>query len=208
MFEDLTLFCFNFACLQNSRQELQAIASCYLIIARISRALHRTDLQLENFTIDNIVCSCHLGFQLNVDAFFESHKTHCEYDPEQFPGAHWRPAEAEVGFVLFESGRIACVGLKSYDQIPVAEKLLENLQDFELGKEKTAWTGQARRGRVSTTKLKKLNKTAQASAVKVDSHQFFEEFVQQVCPLLKSIYDLNGLSSLTTTTLSTSSTGC
>ncbi len=64
-----------------SRHELQALLSCYLLIARINRDLDRSDLQLENFTIDNIVCSCDLGYKLNVDAFVQANKKFCEYEP-------------------------------------------------------------------------------------------------------------------------------
>jgi len=175
--------------ISGSRHELQAILSCYLLIARISRDLKRTDLQLYNFIIDNIVCSCDLGFPLNVDAFVQKNKTHCEYEPEQFPGAHWRTYDPPIGFVLFKSGRVACIGLKSYEQISIAQERLEILRDYEEGNEKVEFDGTRRRERIRNTNLKKLDKSIVKMNNKKDSLEFFDEFVQDICPKLRSLYD-------------------
>lgn len=111
--------------ISGSRNELQALLSVHLLIERISLDFDRTDLYLMNFNLDNIVCSCDLGFKLNVDAFVQANKLYCEYEPELFPGAHYRPTDPEMRFVLFKSGRVAVVGLKTYDLIAVAKKKLE-----------------------------------------------------------------------------------
>lgn len=111
--------------ISGSRNELQALLSAHLLIERISLDFDRTDLYLMNFKVDNIVCSCDLGFKLNVDAFVQDNKLFCEYEPEFFPGAHYRATNPEMRFVLFKSGRVAVVGLKSYDLIEVAAKKLE-----------------------------------------------------------------------------------
>lgn len=171
-----------------SRDELQSLLSCYLFIARINRDLNRSDLQLENFTVANIVCSCYLGYKLNVDAFVQANKKFCEYEPESFPGAHWRTYSPNIGFVLFQSGHVACIGLKSYDQIEVARQRLQLLEDFEEGCEKRPFDGTKRRQRVRTTNIKKLAKLVPKPQRKPDSAEFFEQFMQQLCPKLVSMY--------------------
>ncbi len=90
--------------------------------------------------------------------------------------------------MLFKSGRVACIGLKSYDQIEVAQKRLELLEDFEEGKEKRPFDGTKRRERVRTSNIKKIGKTLPKVHNKTDSEEFFNLFVQSLCPKLTPLY--------------------
>jgi TATA-box binding protein (TBP) (component of TFIID and TFIIIB) len=116
-----------------AKTELHALLSAHLLIGRISHDLMRNDLHIQNFAIQNIVSSCYLGFQLNLDAF-ASDNIQCYWEPDSFAGAHWKVKKG-VSFVLFTSGKIVSTGQKTLKQVAEAEKLLMELKKYELGKE-------------------------------------------------------------------------
>lgn len=92
--------------ISGAKSELQALLSAYLLIARLSHDLMRTDLQLYNYGLQNIVCNTSLGYELNLDLFAQRNKSVSEYNPEMFAGLHYRTHDPDIGFVIFSTGTL------------------------------------------------------------------------------------------------------
>ena len=80
-------------------------------------------VQNNNYKIDNVVASTHVGKQLNLtNIAFSLDET--EYEPDQFPGLVYRQSETGVVFLLFRTGKIICTGAKSENQIIESFRIL------------------------------------------------------------------------------------
>lgn len=116
-----------------ARSEMHANLAAQNVMAKLNASMHRTDLRVYNFTVQNIVCSCDLGFPLNLYVMDVYDKPNVTFQPESFEGLHWRTKEA--GFMLFSSGKVVATGMKKMSQIPAAAKKLEELHRYRLGHE-------------------------------------------------------------------------
>lgn len=86
------------------------------------------------FSIQNLVCSGDLGFELNLNALaIGLGLENTEYEPEQFPGLVYRSPDLDSVVLLFASGRIVVTGSKSFDDAVTAfdsiSSTVSSLQD-------------------------------------------------------------------------------
>ena len=80
------------------------------------------------YTIDNVVASTHVGKGLNLTKIAFS-LDNTEYDPQQFPGLVMRLSELEdkgIVFILFRTGKVIGTGAKSEESIIKAFEVLYN----------------------------------------------------------------------------------
>jgi TATA-box binding protein (TBP) (component of TFIID and TFIIIB) len=105
---------------ENARQDLTLVA----------RALE-CGLKSEP-EIKNIVAIANLGFEVDLEKIRSLSKMKVIYEPEQFPGAIIHlpllDKNKEASILLFASGKLVCVGLKTLVNVHAAiEKLLASL---------------------------------------------------------------------------------
>ena len=75
------------------------------------------DVKFCNFKIQNIVCSCDLGFCISLQRLFMKNRKFCHYDPEVFPGLKYKVFEPTIVLLVFSSGKVVFIGAKSTDDI-------------------------------------------------------------------------------------------
>ena len=81
--------------------------------------VYQSPVSLTLFTIRNIVGTIYIGFQINLEQFYDSRRTNCIYEPEFFPGLKFRPIKKESKTVLvFISGKLVITGCKKEEEIP------------------------------------------------------------------------------------------
>jgi len=73
--------------------------------------------------IQNIVASVDFKRKLPLDKLSRTLEK-SEYQPEQFPGLIYRIDEPKAAFLIFQSGKIICVGSKSIKAVALAFKEL------------------------------------------------------------------------------------
>lgn len=121
-----------------ARSELQALLAAHYCVDKLNQDMHRADLRVFNFTVQNIVCSCDLGFSLNLSAVDAQEEENLTYQPESFDGLHWRTEAPTIGFMLFPFGRIVATGMKRFSDIRVAQERLKHLRRYKLGDEQVS----------------------------------------------------------------------
>jgi len=62
--------------------------------------------------IQNVVASGSVGGKLNLNEIIMKFEN-TEYDPEQFPGLVYKPANTHITFLLFGTGKVVITGAKS-----------------------------------------------------------------------------------------------
>ena len=81
--------------------------------------VNQLPVSLTLFTIRNIVGTINIGFQINLEQFYDSKGANCIYEQEFFPGLKFRPIKKESKTVLvFISGKIVITGCKKEEEIP------------------------------------------------------------------------------------------
>lgn len=103
----------------------------YQYIRRLSHDLG-VDLRVCNVAVQNIVCSANLGYELNpewIAQHADREMIEVFYWPQEFVGLTWMTEEdgVKIAFVVFDSGKVVALGLKSEEQIPVAERRMHRL---------------------------------------------------------------------------------
>ncbi|ATW88218.1 TATA binding protein of transcription factor TFIID [Halohasta litchfieldiae] len=85
-------------------------------------------------TVQNIVSSADLGYDLNLNALaIGLGLEDVEYEPEQFPGLVYRMEDPEVVILLFGSGKIVITGGKfAEDATAAVENIVEKIDDLGL----------------------------------------------------------------------------
>lgn len=73
--------------------------------------------------IQNIVASVDFKRRLPLDTLLESLEE-SEYQPDQFPGLIYRIKKPKVAFLIFQSGKIICIGSKNIKEVALAFKEL------------------------------------------------------------------------------------
>lgn len=112
----------------------------YQFIRRVNFDLG-LNLRVYNMMTQNIVCSCHLGFDLNTEWLVQEADLHgwqVFYKPEEFIGLSWITNEKNVKivYVIFSTGNIVATGLKSMEHIPIAlERMNRLIVPFRRGNE-------------------------------------------------------------------------
>ena len=103
----------------------------YTFIRRLSHDLG-LDLRIYNMQTQNIVCSTYLGYELNPEWIVQEADANgweVYYCPEEFIGLSWITIEngIKIVFVVFSTGKIVATGIKTMDQIPIAEERMHRL---------------------------------------------------------------------------------
>lgn len=119
------------------------------------------NLKYYNFNVNNIVASCKLGYQINLDLFYSKNKQFCNFDPESFVGLFWRTLNPTLTFVVFDNGGVVATGLESVDQLPIITERLQILKPFELGKEYTKLTAEEQRTRYAKEDANQVEQSKQ-----------------------------------------------
>lgn len=68
-------------------------------------------------TVQNVVITAELGSPINLEEL-QSVIPGFVYEPEQFPGAIFRPIDSDVTVLVFASGKMVVAGLRSVSFIP------------------------------------------------------------------------------------------
>uniref|UniRef100_A0A7E4VQW2 TATA-box-binding protein n=1 Tax=Panagrellus redivivus TaxID=6233 RepID=A0A7E4VQW2_PANRE len=74
-------------------------------------------MQLE-YTILNIVATCDIGQNVNLESFARVNKDAVRYNPAVFRAAILRLPDPRTTFLVFHTGRIVITGVKSLDDLP------------------------------------------------------------------------------------------
>jgi len=73
--------------------------------------------KFHEFTIQNIVASCDVGFQIRLETLSQSHAQLCKYEPEIFPGLIYELLDKKIVLLIFVSGKIVLTGAKTKEGI-------------------------------------------------------------------------------------------
>jgi transcription initiation factor TFIID TATA-box-binding protein len=84
---------------------------------RIIQKLGYTNARWTDFTIQNIVGSCDVGFPVKLEQLAKDHSNFCSYEPELFPGLIYRMVEPKIVLLIFVSGKIVLTGAKIHADI-------------------------------------------------------------------------------------------
>ena len=99
--------------------------------ARIVQKVGYPSATFTEFTIQNIVGSCDVGFSIELERLAIVHKSLCSYEPELFPGLIYRMVSPKIVLLIFVSGKLVLTGAKKREQIYEAfDKIYPVLQDF------------------------------------------------------------------------------
>ena len=88
--------------------------------AKSLRKIGNPSVKITDFTIQNIVGSHDVGFQIKLEKLHmeSSQKSiKCRYDPELFPGLIFRMVKPKVVLLIFASGKIVLTGAKKREEI-------------------------------------------------------------------------------------------
>ena len=78
---------------------------------------YNIDNNIKEININNHVLTDKIDFDINLDdLILKLNSTNASYEPEQFPGLIYK-YEDKITFVLFNSGKMNIVGVKSLDNI-------------------------------------------------------------------------------------------
>jgi transcription initiation factor TFIID TATA-box-binding protein len=84
----------------------------------------------ETLEIQNVVASTGIEQELDLQALTRD-LDQADYDPEQFPGVVYRPAEHRATALIFRSGKIICLGAESVEGIyEAAHAISDDLRDL------------------------------------------------------------------------------
>lgn len=81
--------------------------------ALISRIIGIRSTRDHSFRIQNIVSSCHYGYEVDVQAVADKYPNEFSYDPKLFPGARGRLNDLPTSVLLFSSGNGVITGAKT-----------------------------------------------------------------------------------------------
>ena len=149
--------------LAGAKSEDDALIVAYRYVALLRKRLNNPLCAVRDFRVTNTVSSVTNGHEVNVDLFYDDHRFESTYKPDKFIGLTWRtviaPAdksvdEAKLAFVLFETGKVVVSGIKHHLQHAMALKKLENICNYEKGKEYRVIEAQRRRTRKRKAKGK------------------------------------------------------
>ena len=146
----------------------------YMFIRRLSHDLG-LDLRVYNMQTQNIVCSTYLGYELNPEWIVQEADAHgweVYYCPEEFIGLSWITNEhgVKIVFVVFSTGKIVATGIKTMEQIPIAEERMHRLiGPFRRGREPASFDAAHPHMRDSAT-LTKIKSDLMRDSVKSYRH--------------------------------------
>jgi transcription initiation factor TFIID TATA-box-binding protein len=84
----------------------------------------------ETLEIQNVVASAGIEQELDLQALARDLDP-TDYDPEQFPGVVYRPAEQRATTLIFRSGKVICLGAESIESVHEAvHATFDDLRDL------------------------------------------------------------------------------
>jgi transcription initiation factor TFIID TATA-box-binding protein len=85
------------------------------------------DDPIENFEIQNVVCTADLDFEVTLEALaIGLGLENTEYEPEQFPGLVYRPGSESCTILVFATGKVVITGVVHPD---TAQEEYDNLKE-------------------------------------------------------------------------------
>ena len=104
----------------------------YLAVDHVVKKLEELGIKMRrkpDVKINNVVASADLGSKIDVD-MTALMLPNVEYEPEVFPGLVWKLPDINATFLMFNSGKIICAGLRDTSMLENAvSRLFENLKD-------------------------------------------------------------------------------
>jgi len=107
-------------------------------ILKVARELKEAGIIVRSgkpdITIQNIVASVDLGeVSVDLEAAVYKLRKGVMYEPEQFPGAIYHMEDPQVAFLIFNTGKLVCVGAKKEEDVYRAvEKIVAFLERDDL----------------------------------------------------------------------------
>lgn len=101
-------------------------------VCRLLQKLGVKNSKFENFTIQNMVANCAVGFPIRLEGLAYGHSKYCKFEPEVFPGVVYRMVSPKCCLLIFVSGRMLITGCKSRETIKRAfSNIYPVLLDFK-----------------------------------------------------------------------------
>ncbi len=104
----------------------------YLAVDHVIKKLEDLGIKMRrkpDVKINNVVASADLGSKIDVD-MTALMLPNVEYEPEVFPGLVWKLPNLNATFLMFNSGKIICAGLRETNKLEEAiTQLHENLKE-------------------------------------------------------------------------------
>lgn len=89
-------------------------------------------IYLQNYRIENIIASTNLNSHIDLKEVAKRLEN-VEYNPDNFPGAIWRPANTYGVALIFQDGRLMCTNTRSIQDVETMfKKLTKRLEELEL----------------------------------------------------------------------------
>lgn len=111
----------------------------YLAVDLVIKKLEELGIKMRrkpDVRINNVVASADLGSKIDVD-MTALMLPNVEYEPEVFPGLVWKLPDINATFLMFNSGKIICAGLRDSNMLEDAiSRLYDNLKDAGVLKNK------------------------------------------------------------------------
>jgi len=104
----------------------------YMAVDHVIKKLEELGIKMRrkpDVKINNVVASADLGSKIDVD-MTALMLPNVEYEPEVFPGLVWKLPDINATFLMFNSGKIICAGLREASMLEGAiSRLYDNLKD-------------------------------------------------------------------------------
>lgn len=85
--------------------------------AKAIKKVGNSPVDMKDFTIQNIVGSCDVGFPISLEGLQNAHEKFSTYEPEIFPGLIYRMMTPKIVLLVFASGKIVLTGAKTKQDI-------------------------------------------------------------------------------------------
>lgn len=101
-------------------------ALCRLAGRKFTRILQKLDYPavFQSFKISNLVATARTNFPIRLEGLLLKHANFANYEPELFPGLIYRMLQPKVVLLIFVSGQIVFTGVKEYENIERAFRLI------------------------------------------------------------------------------------
>jgi len=85
-----------------------------------------------NYRIENIIASTNLNTDIDLSKVSKVMDS-VEYNPENFPGAIWRPPNSYGVAIIFSDGRLMCTNMRGLNEVEaIFNKLIKRMEELEL----------------------------------------------------------------------------
>lgn len=74
-------------------------------------------VRFTEFKVQNIVASVDFGHPIKLESIESTHKEHCSFDPEIFPGLIYKNHKESVVLLIFVSGKIVLTGARTREHV-------------------------------------------------------------------------------------------